>query len=192
VSNTVVALIGAVGVLCAVNLVFTVGMARRLRAHGESLSRRPGPVPDGYPPPGGFPPVMHGAGERLGAFSATTMDGVPIDEEFLTETMTLVAAFSVGCKACEERLPEFVRFAAAFPGGRERVLALVVGTDGVAEKLALLEPVATVVVEGTHGGPVCASMGVTAYPALAVVEPGGVVRASGTLLQDVAVALEQV
>ncbi|WP_449063211.1 TlpA family protein disulfide reductase [Planomonospora algeriensis] len=191
-SNTVVALIGVICVLCAVNLVFTVGMARRLRAHGESLSRRPGPGPDGYPPPGGFPPVMRGAGERLGSFSSTTVDGVPVDEGFLAGTTTLVAAFSVGCRACEERLPEFVRFAAAFPGGRERVLALVVGTDGVAEKLALLEPVATVVVEGAHGGPVCSSLGVTAYPALGLVEPGGVVRASGTLIQDVAVALEKV
>ncbi|MGW5265023.1 hypothetical protein ACWEQG_28960 [Microbispora sp. NPDC004025] len=79
-SNIVVALVCAIGPVCVLNLVFTVGTARRLRA----------------------------------------------------------SAFSVGCGACEERLPEFVRFAETFPGGRERVPALVVGTDGVAEKLARL------------------------------------------------------
>ncbi|GII04329.1 hypothetical protein [Planobispora takensis] len=191
-SNIVVALIGVLGVLGALNLLFTVAVARRLRAQGELLARLPAAAPDGHPPPGGFPPVMRRAGERLGAFSSTTVDGAPIDEGFLAGTATLVAAFSIGCRACEERLPEFVRFAGDFPGGRQRVLALVVGTDGVADKLALLDPVATTVVEGAHGGPVCASLGVTAYPALGIIEPGGVVRASGSLLQDVAVALEKV
>jgi hypothetical protein len=134
---------------------------------------------------------MREAGERLGAFRAAATDGTPLDEGFFADAPTLVAAFSVGCPACEERLPEFIRFAPAF-AGRERVLALVVGTDGAAEKAELLEPVATVVMEKTHGGPVCGSLGVKAYPALAIVDPGGVVRASGTLIQDAMAALETV
>ncbi|WP_169981780.1 hypothetical protein [Microbispora sp. H10836] len=190
-SNIVVALVCAAVLVCVLNLVFTVGMARRLRALGALLSQ-PGPASDGHSSPGGFGPVMRESGERLGAFSTTTVDGRPVGEDFFAGGPALVAAFSVGCGACEERLPEFVRFAETFPGGRERVLALVVGTDGVAEKLARLEPVATVVVEGLHGGPLCASLGVKGYPAVGIVEPGGVVRASGTLMHNVTAALEKV
>ncbi|MFF5111353.1 hypothetical protein [Streptosporangium sp. NPDC000509] len=189
--NVVVVLVGAVMVLCAFDIVLTVGVARRLRAQGELLARQTASLPAGYPLPGGLPPVMREAGERLGAFRTTAADGTPLDEGFFSDAPTLVAAFSTGCPACEERLPEFIRFAPAF-ADRERVLALVVGTDGTAEKTALLEPVATVVVEKTHGGPVCGALGVRAYPALAIVDPGGVVRASGTLIQDAAAALETV
>ncbi|WP_440066663.1 hypothetical protein [Streptosporangium sp. OZ121] len=187
--NVVVVLVGAVMVLCALDIVLTVGVARRLRAQGELLARQVASLSAGYPLPGALSPVMREAGERLGVFRAVAGDGTPVDEGFFADASTLVAAFSVGCPACEERLPEFVRFAPAF-AGRERVLALVVGADGAAEKAALLEAVATVVVEKTHGGPVCGSLGVRAYPALAIVDPGGVVRASGTLLQDVAAVLE--
>ena len=190
-SNIVVVLVGAAVVLCVLNLVLTVGVARLLRAQGELLSRRAAPPPAGHPLPGGSFVVMREAGERLGAFRTAATDGTPLDEGFFADASTLVAAFSVGCPACDERLPEFIRFAPAF-AGRERVLALVVGTDGAAEKAALLEPVATVVVEKMHGGPVCGSLGVKAYPALAIVDPGGVVRASGTLIQDAAAALETV
>jgi hypothetical protein len=190
-SNIVVVLVGAVMVLCALDLVLTVGVARRLRAQGELLSRQVASLQAGHPLPHGLPPVMREAGERLGAFRTAATDGTPLDEGFFADAPTLVAAFSVGCPACEERLPEFIRFAPAF-AARGRVLALVVGTDGVAEKVALLEPVATVVVEKTHGGPVCGSLGVKAYPALAIVDPGGVVRASGTLIQDAMAALETV
>ncbi|GAA2999992.1 hypothetical protein [Streptosporangium longisporum] len=192
--NVVVVLVGAVMVLCAFDIVLTVGVARRLRAQGELLARQAALLPAGHPPPGDLPPVMREAGERLGAFRTAATDGTPLDEGFFADAPALVAAFSVGCPACEERLPEFIRFAPSF-AGRERVLALVVGTDGTdgaAEKAALLEPVATVVVEKIHGGPVCGSLGVRAYPALAIVDPGGVVRASGTLLQDAAAALETV
>ncbi|MGS2644339.1 hypothetical protein [Streptosporangium sp. G12] len=189
--NVVVVLVGAVMVLCALDIVLTVGVARRLRAQGELLARQAASLPAGYPPPGALPPVMREAGDRLGAFRTAAADGTPLDEGFFANAPTLVAAFSVGCPACEERLPEFIRFAPAF-AGRERVLALVVGADGTAEKATLLEPVATVVVEKTHGGPVCGSLGVRAYPALAIVDPGGVVRASGTLIQDAAAALETV
>ncbi|MEU8380808.1 hypothetical protein [Streptosporangium sp. NPDC048865] len=190
-SNVVVVLVGAVMVLCALDIVLTVGVARRLRAQSELLARQAASLPAGYPLPGGLPPVMREAGERLGAFRTAAVDGTPLDEGFFADAPALVAAFSIGCPACEERLPEFIRFAPAF-AGRERVLALVVGTDGTAEKAALLEPVATVVVEKTHGGPVCGALGVRAYPALAIVDPGGVVRASGTLVQDAAAALETV
>ncbi|MEV4455031.1 hypothetical protein [Microbispora sp. NPDC049633] len=51
---------------------------------------------------------------------------------------------------------------------------------------------ATVVVEGLHGGPLCASLEVKGYPAIGIVEPGGVVRASDTMMHNVAAALEKV
>jgi hypothetical protein len=185
--NIVAVLVVVIGVLCVLNTVLTLGMARRLRTQNELLAN-----PSGFMPGNHFPPVMRVAGEQTSAFSTTTVDGAPVDETFFDETSTLVAAFSIGCPACEERFPEFLQFAAAFPGGRERVLALVIGAEGTEEKAELLKPVATVVVEDTHGGPLCTSLGTKAYPALGIIEPGGGVRASGTLIQDVAIALEKV
>jgi hypothetical protein len=175
VSIFAVSFAGLVGVL---NLLLTAGVIRRLRAYDS--------LPAGRSDPGRWrvvhtpPRMMRAAGERVGAFHGHTVRGEPIGEEFFARSTTLVGAFTAGCRACEERLPEFAEFAAAFPGGDTQVLALLVGDAGdLADKVRLLEPVATVVVEPDRGGPVGEALGVRAYPALALVDPGGVVRASG-------------
>ncbi|MEU8171884.1 hypothetical protein AB0C14_03320 [Microbispora hainanensis] len=170
---------GLVGVL---NLLLTAGVIRRMRAYDGQPSGRsdPGRWRVVYKPPR----VMRAAGECLGAFHGRTVRGEPIGEEFFARSTTLVGAFTSGCTACEERLPEFAEFAAAFPGGGANVLALLVGDAGdLAGKVRLLEPVATVVVEPDRGGPVGEALGVRAYPALALVEPGGVVGASGAEME---------
>lgn len=178
-STFAVVLAGLAVALCVSNLLLTLGVIRRLRRYG-------GPLPPPSGPPRG-PRPMRPAGERIAAFHARTVRGEPISEEFFAGGTTLVGAFTEGCSACAERLPQFLRFAEVFPGGRERVLALLVGAaEDVAEERRLLEPVATVVVEESHGGPAGQALGVHGYPALAIVDPGGVVRASGTLLQDLA------
>lgn len=166
---------GLVGVL---NLLLTAAVIRRLRAYdGPSAGRSdPGPWRAVQKPPR----VMRAAGERVGAFRGHTVRGEPVGEEFFARSTTLVGAFTVGCQACEERLPEFAELAAAFPGDGTQVLALLVGDAGdLADKIRLLEPVATVVVEQDRGGPVGEALGVRAYPALALIDPGGVVSASG-------------
>ncbi|GLX06962.1 redoxin domain-containing protein [Microbispora sp. NBRC 16548] len=166
---------GLVGVL---NLLLTAGVIRRLRAYDI--------LPAARSDPGRWRVVhkpsrtMRAAGERVGAFHGHTVRGEPIGEEFFARSTTLVGAFTAGCQACEERLPEFAEFAAAFPGGGTQVLALLVGdARDLADKVRQLEPVATVVVEPDRGGPVGEALGVRAYPALALVDPGGVVSASG-------------
>ncbi|WP_182904706.1 redoxin domain-containing protein [Microbispora sp. H13382] len=170
---------GLVGVL---NLLLTAGVIRRLRAYDglRAGGSGPGPWQTVYKPSR----AMRAAGERVGTFRGHTVRGEPVGDEFFAGGTTLVGAFTAGCQACEERLPEFAELAAAFPGDGARVLALLVGDAGdLADKIRLLEKIATVVVEPDRSGPVGEALGVRAYPALALVDPGGVVNASGSGLE---------
>jgi hypothetical protein len=178
-----VALVALVGVLGALNLLLTVGVIRRLREHTALLSNRPrGAAADG-------PKVMLAAGEHAAPFHAVTLDGEPVDENSLTGSPTLLGAFAHGCTSCEERRPDFVAYARSFPGGRDRVLAVLVGPpDELTEMRALLEPVARLVVEERPGDPVTSALAVTGYPAFAVFEPDGAVRTSGTVVEDLGAA----
>ncbi|WP_026402053.1 hypothetical protein [Actinomadura rifamycini] len=100
--------------VCGVNLVFTLGVVRRLREHTWLLNderRRPRPNMGDVPAP----------------FSATTTDGRTVSRE---------------------SLPEFVRYAAAFPGGREHVLAVVNGpAEDVEESRERLAATAQVITD---------------------------------------------
>src|SRR3954471_4137874 len=116
-----------VGLLGALNLFLTVGVIRRLRKHTELLGNRPAGTAAG-------PKVMLTAGERATPFQAVTVDGEPITEERLSGDPVLVGAFAQGCSSCEERRPDFVSYARSFPGGRDRVFAVLVGEgDEVSE-----------------------------------------------------------
>ncbi|GCD96040.1 TlpA family protein disulfide reductase [Embleya hyalina] len=175
----VVTLLVLFGVLSVFNLVITAGLVRRLRENGSAGSARSqtGPI------------VMRAPGERVAPFRAVTLDGAAISEAVLNEGPTLVATFGQGCPECAERLPGFVAYAETFPGGRDRVLAVMVGNrDDVAEELARLEPVARVVLEGREGT-VATALGVTGYPAFAILDEHATVRASGLRLESVTRAL---
>jgi hypothetical protein len=170
----VVTFLALLGVLCVFNLVLTVGLVRRVRRDAE-------PSPGGQ----GGPVVMRGPGERIGAFRATTLDNEEVSDGMLAGGSTLVGTFGQGCPECHERLPLFVDYARSFPGGRERVLAVVVGNrDEVADELARLRPVARVVLEG-RSGVVASALGVRGYPAFAIVDATSTVRASGIRLEHV-------
>jgi hypothetical protein len=154
-----------VGVLCALDLVLTLGVIRRLREHTELLSNQSG-VGD----------RVAGPGERVGEFTTLTVDGELVDPATLTG-QTLVGFFSPSCKPCQEMVPKFVAYARAMPGGREQVLATVVGnTAAAADFVEVLSPVARVVVE-TADGPVGAAFQVRALPAVVMVQPDGDGRA---------------
>lgn len=159
-------LVGLIGVL---NLLFTFGVVRRLREHERLLAERAA---------GGLgAEVMPAAGSGVEDFAASTIEG---DRLSLAELAgrTVVGFFSTSCAPCRERLPAFVEYVAGFPGGRDRVLVVVVAEPGEAELfVAQARSVARVVVEPI-GGPVAAAFGVRGYPTLAVVEDG-VVVASG-------------
>jgi hypothetical protein len=170
-----IALVSIVGAACALDLVLSVGIIRRLREHSEMLSTlRLGPA------------VMAPAGSPVGAFSATTTDGETVSGDTLPETPTLVAAFAPGCPACAERMPAFVDAAKNRPGGRSTVLAVLVGDEAaVAAERAALEPVARVVIEPS-GGAVTRALSVTGFPAFALIFASRVILASGTTMTGLA------
>jgi hypothetical protein len=158
-----------VGALCLLNLLLTFGVIRRLRVHTDLLSRRGG---------GEQPTVMLGTGELVAEFETSTVDGRVLSRDRLSGS-TLVAFFSPHCQACVEQLPRFVDRAAAVPGGREQVVAVLVGGEAeTREQRERLEPVAQIVMD-TPSGVVPRAFSVVGFPAFALLEPDGTVSASG-------------
>jgi hypothetical protein len=148
-----------------VNLLFTVGVTRRLREHARLLAD-----PDGE--------LVAPVGSAVGRFTAASVDGDPVRGPASTDA-TLVGFFTPGCTPCSERLPEFVRSATGWPAGRGSVLAVVVGDpDGAAGYVASLTPVARVVVEPADG-PVARAFQVQGFPAFVTVDRTGTVVSHG-------------
>ncbi|MFI6578547.1 TlpA family protein disulfide reductase [Nocardiopsis sp. NPDC050513] len=161
--------------LCLLNLLLTIGVIRRLREH-TALIGAMGGAQD-------FPEAMLAAGERIGAFSAETLDGAVLTRDDL-DGQTLIGVFAPGCPGCEQQMPHFVELAKSSPGGRDGVLALVVGgPEESAGEIARLAPVARLVRED-HDGALARALGVRSFPAIARVGPEGRVVASGTQVRD--------
>lgn len=166
------------GLLTSLNVALTVGVIRRLREHTTELAalrNRGGDV-------GGD--VALPTGETVGSFTAADTDGRQVDLATLGDR-PLVGFFSPSCEPCKERLPHFVEYAATRSGGRDNVLAVVVGSvTETADVVAGLRTVATVVVEPDQG-PVQKAFGVTGFPAFVLVE-NTQVAASGFNFEPVA------
>ncbi|QIS07980.1 hypothetical protein [Nocardia arthritidis] len=144
-----------VGLLCALDLLLTVGVIKRLREHTDLLSNR-----DRAP--------MIGVGEEIGEFEASTVDGERLSTELLGDE-TLVAFFSPSCGPCKEKLPKFVAYARA--AEIPRPVAVVVGAAHEAEEfVAALRPVARVVVESADGA-MGTAFRAQAYPTVLKVGP---------------------
>lgn len=159
-----------VGLVSGLNLLLIFGVIRRLREHEQAIHR-------GHQ--SGSPSTAHkliiGVGEAVGEFSASDLDGVEFTHHAVGSS--LVAFLSPQCTPCEELLPRFVREAAREPGGRARVVAVVVGDqDHAARLVEELKHVARVVVE-QFGGPLTAAFGVRGFPAIVRVNDAGVVTA---------------
>jgi thiol-disulfide isomerase/thioredoxin len=151
------------GLLVAFQLVLTVGIIKRLREHTALLSAVD-------TSPAASPAVK--VGEEVGPFATTTVGGEPVSRDGLSGD-TLVGFFTPGCGPCEKRLPEFVEYARALPGGRDGVLATVVAAEPAeaAEYVAGLSQVARVVVEDSDG-PLTRAFRATAFPTVVMVAPG--------------------
>ncbi|SEG59398.1 Thiol-disulfide isomerase or thioredoxin [Thermomonospora echinospora] len=149
-----------VGALCLINIVLTLGVIRRLNELGRLPARSAGSA---APPPLEVPP-----GDRVGDFTVTAVDGELVSRADLKGS-TLVAFMAPGCPSCEHSLPEFLSRAEAAPGGRDQVLAVVLGdmpdSGQMREQLA---PVARVLVEQEEQGPLVRAFGVGALPAYAL------------------------
>lgn len=166
-----------IGLLATANLLFTFGVVRRLREQTRQLAElRDRRIAGGD--------VALTAGSPVGEFTATDVDGRAVSLAALGAS-PLVAFMSTECSACHERLPSFLAFASARPGGRDRLLAVVVGPDvQAAELVRQLAPVATVVTEPEHG-PLQQAFEVTGFPAFVLVRHG-VAEASSYDLSPVA------
>jgi hypothetical protein len=160
-----VAALVLVGALVVVDLVLTLGVVRRLREHSTLISQ----ALEGTERIADF---MLPTGTSLPELRATTVDGAPVPEE----GPLLIGFFSPTCRACVQRLPGFVDYASAFDG---RVLGVAVGApEEVDDIVTRLRPVADVAVEPSEG-PLATLLQVKGMPAMAVVDAGGVVVASG-------------
>jgi thiol-disulfide isomerase/thioredoxin len=166
-----------VGTLCALDLILTLGVIKRLREHTELLTRQAG----------GAPSIE--MGEAVGRFATTTVDGETLTPELVADD-TVVAFFSTTCAPCRAKLPRFAEAVRERPGGRERVLAVVAGDDADSF-VSQLNPVARVVTEGTDGA-VGSAFKVQVYPLLLVAGREGdgelVVTAVGIDVDDLAAA----
>lgn len=159
-----VAAVVLVGALCAVNLLLTLAVIRRLREHSARLDAdRPA-----------RPPLVT-AGTALPEFASAASDGTELSREFFTGP-TLVGMFSTTCSACHERLPEFTAKARSLGPGR--ALAVVVDDQRDAGAFtAALTPVATLAVEPPDG-PLAKAFQVTFFPAFYLVDDRAVITAA--------------
>lgn len=165
----VLAIVGAVTLL---NLLLTVAVIRRLRQHTELLNRR------GAHPPG-QDEITLPAGARVGEFRAVTGDDRTVTRDDLRPG-TLVAFFSPRCPTCEEQKPAFLRYAAAMPGGRDDVIAVLLGTPEELESLREeLAGVAQLVIEPDVDGAMSAAFGLRGYPAFCLMGEDGVLTVTG-------------
>lgn len=162
-----------VGAVCALDLVLTLGVVRRLKEHTAHLEGllRAGPA-------GAFPGGLPAVGATVGEFTATTLDGEEIGRSSLSGE-TLVAFFSSGCAPCVEKLPGFLAHARERIGGRRLILAVVAPGEQAetAKMTAELRQVATVVVDENYAGGVARAFSVTEYPAFCLVDSEGTVLA---------------
>jgi thiol-disulfide isomerase/thioredoxin len=161
-----------VGALCLVNLVLVLGVLRRLREHAERLDEHHGRHGGERDAP------MASVDGTVQEFTAVADDGTPLSRGWLGGVV-LVGFFSLSCKPCRDFLPRFVEAATRHPGGRAQTLAVVVGAsdEAAAPFVAALRPVATLIREDEQG-PVMTAFGVRGFPAFALVEEEGRVRAS--------------
>jgi peroxiredoxin len=160
-----------VGALCLVDLILSLGVVRRLRAHSSLIEHILTRDMDRTP--------IRRAGERVDAFSAVTSGGGLVTRETLTESAgsVLVGFFSPDCDTCRERLPEFVRKA----GRWEETIAVVVGEKAEAMELADsfgLREAARVVLESPKDAAMADAFGVRAFPSVCVVDGTGLVLSS--------------
>lgn len=159
--------LAAVSVLACVlgllNLVLVLGVIKRLRESAQSA-------------PIDSPKVTIGPGDKPEPFAVEAADGSVVDSDGLAGA--LVGFLSPDCDACHERLPQFLAYAEAV--GRDRTIAVLVGTpDEVAEMAARIRPVARVVMEPSYG-PMATAFSTIGYPAVVLLDSTGAVAHSGT------------
>jgi hypothetical protein len=149
------------------NLVVVLGVVRRVRSYEERL----GGVAEAAPV------LSTPVGERVGEFTASTVDDRKVSRDALSGT-TLFGFFSPDCSACHERLGDFRATAARYPGDAYAVVV----RDGGDLDTVLTGLGGTPAVVEEPGGPMAEAFGVRGFPAFVMVREGGVVESTGYLV----------
>ncbi|TDD53749.1 hypothetical protein E1263_27700 [Kribbella antibiotica] len=144
-----------------VNLLLLLGVIRRV----NDLARRPVATGAASAPAPVEAPMLP-AGHRLPDFRAIALDGA----EVTGQELVLVGFLSQGCRQCQQAMPSLLKAAQTAPGGRARVLIVVVGDASAAQPqdsakahLAKLSEVAQIVVE-PRNGPLSSAFKVEGFP----------------------------
>jgi hypothetical protein len=156
-----VAALFLVGLLCAIDLLLTLAVIRRLREHEQRFVGLSGAAV-------AFQPAV----DRVPEFTATTVDGRTVCGPDLRGAV--VAFFSTDCVACEPEVPKFVRYLAEEGYERKQVLAVVAGVDTPEAKRIVdqLHEIAEVVRE-PFDGTVCTAFANSRFPTYYLVAEGG-------------------
>ncbi|MEU7004059.1 redoxin domain-containing protein [Nonomuraea sp. NPDC046570] len=163
-NTTTQALLGVVGLLVCLNLLFTYGVVRRLKEHEKRFAD--------LGPSDVLPPAAPAIGSEIPDFHAVTVDGREVSRTVLGSGEAYVGFFTTSCAPCRERLPEFARFAADRQNAQ--VLAVIAGEPDKAREMAEAFDgrVLTVVEEGP---PVLsATFEVDRYPTILALRDGTV------------------
>ncbi|MFI7705558.1 hypothetical protein [Nonomuraea sp. NPDC049480] len=154
-----VAAVVLVGVLCALDLVLTLAVIRRLRQHTAKLAHLSAAGGGGLLPDGASLPV----------FEARSIDG----EEVSERGWRLVAMLATTCQACAGQLPDLESLVKESGYAPDQVLAVVVGPDTPegGELVDTVRPVATVVRE-VRNGALSRAFRAEIFPAFYQVEDG--------------------
>lgn len=159
-----------VGVLCALDLLLTVGVIRRLRVQDrelDALKTAQVPADTSLPP-----------GTALPEFEGVDAGGAAVSRDGLVGAPALVAFMATDCHVCHDQLPQFTRYAGGMAGGRERVLAVVSGNpEDATDYTRQLEPVARVVL-GADATKITRGFRVNLFPTFVLLDEQGVVSAT--------------
>jgi len=175
-----VAAVVVVGLLCVLDLLLTLGTIRRLREHSELLTKLTSVLRGDSSAVLSDPGVREGA--RVESFIATATSGEIVSGAALPAE-ALVGFFDPGCEPCEKVRPEFIRYAAGRPGGRDTVLAAISSRPDETPSpawIAELDAVARVFV-GPAAEAVQTAFGVSTWPTVCTVADGRITASGATL-----------
>ncbi|BEL05299.1 hypothetical protein Q0Z83_034900 [Actinoplanes sichuanensis] len=154
----------------ALNLLLTFGVIRKLRIHDAKLADRNAVIQEATLP----------AGTSVPAVTASTVDGDTVSS-VRPGSAQLIGFFSIGCGACDDRIPEFIAYQQRT--GVAAVAVVVTDADDSGPYVARLSPHVDVVVERERG-PLATVYAVTSFPALCLVDAQGVVVAGGNAFPE--------
>ncbi|MEU7655083.1 hypothetical protein AB0C42_19035 [Micromonospora taraxaci] len=166
------AAIAIVGIIGLLNLLLTVAVIRRLREHTELINRTGQQFSEQHD-------ITRQSGAQVDDFRVATLDDRLLTRDDLRDGM-LVAFFSPRCPSCEEQKPAFLDYAASMPGGRDSVVAVVLGSpEEVAGLVEQLGRVAQVVIEANVDGALSSAFDLRGYPAFCLMGQDAVLAVSG-------------